>query len=185
MELTKKLEDFLQTFDSRDFYKYLGAMLILITLVISLLGWFYYSSTREYLKQIQEINSQREEKVKKLFESHERILLEEKQVNKLLDEDPNFKIIQYVNDTLQNLGLDTLYKVTRETSPVEREQYLEVKLPIPFASMNMQELCELLQELEKSKRIFTNDIDIQRSKKKPDTIDVTLEIATLRRKTGK
>jgi hypothetical protein len=50
--------------------------------------------------------------------------------------------------------------------------------------MNMQELCELLQALERVQRIFSKSIDIQRSKKIPDAIDVTLVIATLLPKTG-
>ena len=183
MELIKKLEDFLQTLDSRDFYKYLGIVIVIITAASCVICWRYYSSTRSYLAQIQEINDQRESGIKELFESHERILVEQKQVNKLLDEDPNFKIRQHFEEILSNLRLADK-KVTESISSVERENYRESILTITFAAMNMQELCELLQELEKAKRIFTKDIDIQKSNKTPDTIDVTLVIATLLPKTG-
>lgn len=183
MELIKKLNDLLQSIDSRDFIKYLGIIIGIITACTLFLGWRYYSSTRYYFEQIQEINNQREDTIKELFESHQRIIAEQKEVNSLLEKDPNFKIRGFFDEVLNSLGI-AHKRVSESTSNMERENYRESVLSANFSGMNMQELCELLQALEQAKRIFTKEIDIQRSKKVPDTIDATLVIATLQPKTS-
>lgn len=183
MEMLKKLDDMLSSIDSRDFYKYMGITLGAILFLICLISWRYYSTTRYYLGEIQEINNKREEEIKSLFESHERILIQQKQVNALLAKDPNFKIRQHFDEIVQTLGLASK-RVTESISSIERENYRESVLTVSFSAMNMQELCELLQSLEKAQRIFSKDIDIQKSKKVPDAIDVTLVIATLQPKTS-
>ncbi len=183
MELIKKLNDFLQSTDSRDFYKYIAIIIGIITALVCFLGWRYYSSTRSYLEQIKGINEQREDEIKELFESHERVIMEQKQVDTLLEQDPNFKIGQFFDEILGTLGL-TQKSGKKITSHIDRENYRESILTVTFSEMNMQELCELLQALEQAKRIFTKELEIQKSKKTPDTIDVTLVIATLQHKTG-
>lgn len=183
MDVLKKIDDVLSSIDSQDFYKYMGAVLAGVTILLALVSWRYYSTTRYYLAEIQGINEQRETKVKTLFESNERVIAEQKQVDALLDKDPNFKIRQHFDEIVQQLGLASK-RVTDSISPVERENYRESVLTVSFAGMNMQELCELLQALERVQRIFSKSIDIQRSKKIPDAIDVTLVIATLLPKTG-
>jgi len=183
MEVIKKLNDFLQSTDSRDFYKYVIIVIGFIAILIGFLGWRYYSSTRFYLEEIHEINNQREDEIKELFESHERIVIEQKHVDALLEQDPNFKIRGFFDEVLGTLGI-TQKSDTKSTSSIERENYRESILTVTFSGMNMQELCELLQELEQAKRIFTKELEIQKSEKTPDTINVTLVIATLQPKTS-
>lgn len=184
MEILKKFDDFLRSLDTADFYKYIGGAIAVITLCVGLIGWQYYSYSRYYLDEIASLNSEREGEIKKLFAKHERVLLEQKEVNKLLAEDPNFKIKQRFETIINELRLASkIEKISAPTS-VDRENYRESALNVTFAGMNMQELCELLQVLDKEKRIFTREIDIQKSKKIPDAIDVTLIIATLLPKTG-
>jgi len=182
MEPIKQLHTFLQSLDSQDFYKYLGAIIGIITVLLCLLGWRYYSTSRSYLEQIQEINNQREDEIKELFESHARVIAEQKEVNTLIEQDPNFKISGFFDEITNALGI-TQKRDTKVSSSIDREKYRESVLTVTFSGMNMQELCELLQALDQAKRIFTKELDIQESKI-PDTIDVTLIIATLQPKAG-
>ena len=183
MELVRKIDDFLQSVDRREFYKYLAILLGIITCLLALLGWYCYSSTRDYVTQIEEINDKRAGEIKQLFESHERIIMGKKQVDALLEQNPNFKIRGFFDEVINTLQIAEK-RVTESASNVERENYRESILTVTLAGMNMQELCELLQAIERAKRIFTKELDIQKSKKIPDAIDVTLIIATLQPKTA-
>jgi ribosomal protein S17E len=57
-----------------------------------------------------------------------------------------------------------------------------VLLNAKFDTMNMRQLCELLDAVEQNKRIYTKELEIIKSKKVPNTIDVNLTIATLQAK---
>ncbi len=50
--------------------------------------------------------------------------------------------------------------------------------------MNMRELSELLNVLEQNKRVYTKELEVQKSRKSPRAIEVQLTIATLQPRTG-
>ena len=47
--------------------------------------------------------------------------------------------------------------------------------------MNTRELTDLLQEIERKKIVYTKDLEIDKSKKRPGTLDVSITIATLKK----
>ena len=183
MEIIKKIDDFLRSLERKDFYIYVSATLGVLCVFLALFFWQYYSSGSYYYGEIESINEKRSDVIKRLFEREKKIKLEQKEVDKLLAKDPNFKIKQYIEQLLQDLRLQGK-KGASSTSSIEQENYRENSLQISFAGMNMKELCELLKKIEETKRVFIKRVDIQKSKKIANTIDVSLEIATLFPKSG-
>ncbi len=183
MEIIKKADNFLRSLERKDFYLYTSISLGILCVILALFFWRYYSSGSYYFYEIESINEQRSEKIKKLFERQEQIAFEQKEVDKLLEKDSNFKIRQHMQQLLQELKIERKM-VVDSISNAEQENYRESTLTINFAGMNMKELCELLQKIEQTKRIFIKKVEMQQSKKISNTIDVVIEVATLFPKSG-
>ena len=102
-----------------------------------------------------------------------------KEVDAILEEDKDFKIGGYFKDVLTKLVL-TSKKAVESPSQIDREgKYRESILNVKFTDMDMKQLSELLNEIEKNKRIFTKELEVTTSRKTPQKIDVNLTIATL------
>ena len=184
MKILKSLHDFLGNLDLRDFYKYIGIALGIILLFASFIVYRFYSNVGSYKKQIHQINEEREE-IQKLLERADLIKKKKEKVNALLENEPNFKIAGYFKDLLAQLkltnklvkGQEKEFNVTEE--PGEQD-YDESILVAQFTDMNMKELSELLNEIEQNKRVYSKELEIQKSNnKKSPSLKVQLTIATL------
>jgi beta-lactamase regulating signal transducer with metallopeptidase domain len=65
------------------------------------------------------------------------------------------------------------------SSQIDHDTYRESILKVELSDMNMKQLCELLDELNKNKRINTKELEITKSKTAKRSINVALTIATL------
>jgi hypothetical protein len=182
MKLLNSIKDFITTRDKKEFYYYLIGLLVGL-LVFSVGIMYYQSSTVSYWrKRINSINEYREQ-VRQVINKDQHVLSQRAQVNKMLQENPDFKIEGYFTDLLTKLRL-TDHKTIMSPSYADRgdPEYQEVLLNVKFDTMNMRQLCELLDAIEQNKRIYTKELDIVKSKKMPNTIDVNITIATLQAK---
>lgn len=178
MNILESLSEFLDSLDVRDFYKYIGITLGTLLLCVSFIVYRFYSNVGYYKKQIHAINMQREE-IQDLLEKAALIKAQKQEVNAMLEKEPNFKIVAYFNDVLTQLQLTNKQVSRTETSLQERgeQDYNEKILTAKFTDMNMRELSELLNVLDQNKRIYTKELEMQKSNKK--TLKVGLTIATL------
>lgn len=124
------------------------------------------------------INELREE-VRSILDKGQLVKKEQREIDALIAKEENFKIVGYFEDLLTKQGLNNKKASIEASSPVREGKYQESILVARFTSMTMKELTELLQELEKNRRVFTKELDITLSLKTPNTIDITLTIATL------
>lgn len=182
MNPLNNIKEFIVNLDQKNFFKYL---LITFACICSLcLGimYYFYNRVNYWKKQINTINMYRED-IKQIVDRDELVLKQRAEVNRMLTEVPDFKIEGYFNDLTTRLGLNRNNIVT-STSYADRgdAEYREVLLNAKFDSMNMKQLTELLNEIEKYNRIYIKEIEIIKSKKIQNTIEVNLTIATLQRK---
>lgn len=180
MKILESLSEFLDSLDLKDFYKYIGIALCITLLFVSFIVYRFYSNVGYYKKQIQSISDQREE-IQELLEKAALIKKQKKDVNAMLENDPNFKIAGYFDNVLAQLQLTSKKDKVEVTPPQElgEQDYDERILSAHFSNMNMKELSELLNELEQNKRVYTKELEMQRSQKKPPSLKVQLTIATL------
>lgn len=183
MKIFNTINEYIINLDEKRFYTYLASAIgVIIFLCIGLI-YYYYSSINYWKKQINEINISRDE-VKQIIDRDELVLKQREQVNKMLEEMPDFKIEGYFNDLIAKLGL-TQNKVTSPNityGDLGDKEYREVLLTTQFDNLNMKQLTELLNDIEQNNRIYTKELEITKSKKVPNTIEATLTIATLQRK---
>lgn len=182
MEFMNKLRFALEGLESKDFYKYL---IIIITLVVALMGgmtYWHYSTMSDLRIRLNDVNDIREKQVRSLIKRMKNVKQQRGRVKEILAKEQDFKIAGYFNDVLAQQGL--LDELTESsTSEVEMSNdNIEISLRARFAAMTMKQLCELLDVLEKKERIYAKSLEIVKSVKTPETIDVNMTIATLQPK---
>jgi hypothetical protein len=182
MKIFALIRHFISSKDKKEFYIYLFSLLV--GLLVIIFGIMYYQTNRVayWKKRINNINELREE-VRKVISKDEQVLGQRAEVNKMLQENPDFKIDGYFTDLIAKLNLIN-HKTVTSVSYADRgdPEYREVLLNAKFDTMNMRQLCELLDAIEQNKRIYTKELEIIKSKKQPNTIEVNITIATLQAK---
>lgn len=178
-ELFAKIRSFIQSLDTKDFYKYLAILLGIVIALSIFFIWRFYRKTNTLEQRIITINEQREV-AKKILEQSERIKRHKMEVDKMIAQDPGFKLGGYFTALLVELHLTDKRMGTEEITQVDLEgKYRESILKTKFTDMNMKEVTELLNKLDQNKRIITKELELVSVKKGQPTIDVTLTIATL------
>ena len=177
MEFLNTIKYHLTQADEKTFFVYIGGFLLGITVIIGGIFYFYLSAVDELTDELNALNEQRQE-VQRLLETAAHVKKQEAAVDKVLKNDPDFKISQYFTEVVDTLRLND--KVTvQQPSTVEREgKYRESSLHAQFKELDMKQICELLNEIEENKRVYTKSLEIVRAKV-PTKLDVTLDIGTL------
>ncbi len=177
MEFLNTIKYHLTQADEKTFFAYIGGFLLGILLIIGGIFYFYLSAVDERMNELSALNEERQE-VQRLFETATHVKKQEAAVDKVLKDDPYFKISQYFTDIVDTLKLSN--KVTvQQPSTIEREgKYRESSLHAQFKELDMKQICELLNAIEENKRVYTKSLEIVRAKV-PTKLDVTLDIGTL------
>lgn len=177
MTLLQKIRGRFTSFDTSEFYRnstiFIGIMVLLSTGSM----WFYFTRVRHLQGVLREIYKQ-EQQAKELLERLKNVQKQSEEINALLEQDKNFRIKNFFDDCLKKLNLSgSLRGEARTTEEVLKKRYTEVTLQATLQRISTQQLCELLQLLEKKGRIYTKELVIV--KMPSSSIGVTLTIATL------
>jgi len=179
MELIDKIYTYISDLDEKRFYQYLIGFLCAVSLLMLLIMFQYYRSVSSLKSEIAQINDARKQ-ARTILDKGQIVKKEQREIDAIIAKDENFKIGQYFEDLLAKQGLSNkVLKDSEVTSPEREGKYSESVLTAKFSGMTMKELTELLQELELNRRVFTKVLEITASQKPPNSIDVTLTIATL------
>lgn len=183
MVLLEKIKDFISSLEEKNFYIYLGSALGAMCLLMLLFIYSFQSSVAYWQKKMRTINDLRSD-VRFVVSKDSVVSSQRASVNTMLQETPDFKIDGYLTQVLQKMALEGNKQTSGPVSYLDHgdREYREALLPAKFDMMNMKQLCELLNEIEQNKRVYTKDLEIVKSKKVPNTIEVSLTIGTLQRK---
>lgn len=176
------IQNYVTSLDRQALYRFMGGIVAVIVLLILLVCYLRYSYIEQGLTRLADINEQRE-KIKLIVTSAERVKKQREEVDAMLAKDESFTISGYLETVLKKLHLSDKTTIG-EHSQVDRENgYRESTRKIRLTGMNMKQVCELLRELEQNERIYTKELEITRSSRQPQTIDVMLSVATLEPRT--
>lgn len=178
MDFLIKIQAYLDNIDAKHFYRYCLGFIAALCLISSLIMFQYYRKVRSLKNKIETVNGMREE-VRTILGKVQHVKKEQREVDELLKQDPNFKIAGYFEEVLSKTGLNRKKASLEVTSPAREGKYQESLLNVKLTDMTMKELTELLQEIEQNKRVFTKELEITASRKNANSIDVNLTIATL------
>lgn len=162
----------------QSFYKYVAIGLALFFAVVIGLLYYFMSSLSWYNTQIQNVNDLRQE-AQVILEKNARVEQQRKQVDAILNRNPDFLIAGYFDELVKKLDLADKTAGAETVTRVERDNYEEITYSPRFIDINMKQLTELLQEIEQNERVYIKELEIEPSKKAPYAIDVRLTIATL------
>jgi hypothetical protein len=178
MTFFENLETRIAQLDKKSWYTYLAITGAILLALIGAILFYYFSVTSKWEQRITSINETRFE-VKRLLDRAERVQKERTEVMKLLEEDPNFKIKEYMQGLLEKIGIAGNVSAENVAPTTGDENYQVDVATYQLLSITMKQLTELLNELENNKRLFTKELDISKSKKVPRTIDVGITISTI------
>jgi len=181
MEFLNKIRDWVQDLEEKDFFKYLGIMLVVLVVIISFLMYRYYRKIGSLQERIIDTNEIREEKVKEILTKHEIVKKRKAKVDAIIAKKEDFNILEVFEASLKKLNIEWTKREETSKDLPELEKYIESELNASIEGIKMDKLCRLLQEFEKNERIYTKELHIKKSdpKKTPEAIDVSLTIATL------
>ena len=172
------IKDYLDTLESKDFKRYLLIGFGILLSIIFLLIFNYYRSVSALKTRIASINRRRKE-VHAMLERYELVKKQQIEVNNVLAKEKDFKISQYFENLLQKLQISKNKTQDTETLPKDvLDGYTEWTLYANLANLNTKKLSELLYAIEQEERIYTKELEIEKSAANK-TINVKLTIATL------
>lgn len=179
MNIFTSVKEYIKNLDEKSLYQHLIAACLGVIIVLSALGYWHARSASFYRKKLKVINEQRA-LTRSILEKHTLVKQQQTQVNAILSRDTAFKIKEYFDSIVAQLGLTNYNTKQSEVSDPRDLQngYAEIKLATAFTDINMKQLCELLYKIEQNERIYTKELVITKALKTP-AIDVTLVIATL------
>jgi len=176
--ILEKAREYVAGLEENELNRYIVIVIGIIVLLMMTLLFYHYRTVSNYRLRIKKINQLREEKVQDILARAEYLEKQREEINTILAEDKNFKTIWYFDRVKQKLQL-TNKEVREQLSQIERtDQYLESILNVTFDDIDMKQVTELLKELEENKRIFIKKLDIAKSKKIPQKLEVSMTIGT-------
>lgn len=177
--MIERIRLFFDQLEERTFHQYVIGFILGMSMVMGALVFFQYRSQATLKKQAARLNNYRQT-AQELLSRYERVREQQQAVTTLLEQDKSFRIVGFVDALLAELQLSPHRTASSQTTePLEHpEKYNEITVNITLTDINMRQLTQLLQEIEKNERIYTKSLEITKSPSKP-TIDVSLALATL------
>jgi len=184
MGLLEKIRNYISGLEERELYRYVTLFIGTVILCVGIVVFYHYRTVSGLRKQIRSINRMREDDVQDILSKATYIQKQQHDIDELLAQDKYFSLKEYLNRILGNLNLT---KKELKRTPIEsaerQDQYSESILKVNFHDMDMKQVSELIKEFEEEPRIFIKDLEIVRSEKMSNKLDVTITIGTFLLKT--
>ncbi len=177
MKWLDNVQNYLNNLDAKSFRNYAIAFFAAFLLIFAYLIYNFYSNIHSLKNKINVLNRKRRD-VKELLQQYELVQKQKKQVEEILNKEKDFKIKQFFDATLTKLGIIQNKKSADDSLGESLEGYTERKLDATIENINTKQLAELLEELERTDRIYLKEVDIEKDKTSP-AITVHIVIATL------
>ena len=177
MTFLTPLRTYLENLSQKELNKVIAGFLIFLLCIAGYLLYRRQTKIQDLTSRLQTVNKERV-KTQRIIQAHTALKNQRRDVDVLLDQDKNFRLLDYFNTLTSQLGL------VNAGAPVVGSPrdldigYNEIELTASFSSLTMVQLVSLLESLDKNKRIYTKDLLIEKSQKTP-SIDVKIVIATL------
>lgn len=181
MKWLDSLQSYLDNLDRKSFRNYSLAFFAVFMIAFSYLIYNFYSNVHSLKSKINVLNRKRRN-VTELLQQYELVQKQKKQVEEILNKEKDFKIKQFFDEKLTKLGIIQNKKSADDSEGESIEGYTERKLDAVIENINTKQLAELLEELERTDRIYLKEVDIEKNKETP-TITAHIIIATLEPKT--
>lgn len=178
MVIFDTIRNYITNLDQKSWYIHLGIGLGIYLALLGGILFYYYNAASTITQEIETLNEERA-KARKILTEAVRVQKQRAEVNSLIEEEPNFKIKRYLQDVMTDIGIANNMTIGNDTNTDRDDNFRETIVNYQFTGINMRQLTELLDNIEQNPRLYTKDLDITKSKKIPNTIDVSITVATM------
>lgn len=179
MSMFTSLKNYIDAWDQKEFRNYTAIAFGIILLLLAVILFLYYRNVSYIRSRTTAINKQRLV-VRELVSRYDLVKKQQVGVDAILAKEKDFKISQYFEQLLQKLGLTANKTQDVETMSEEvLDGYTEWTLYANLTNMNTKKMSELLHAIELEERIYTKEVEVERSTTNPNALNVKLTIATL------
>ena len=177
MVLLEYIRDYIGRYDDRQLKRAFVLTGTALFFIIVYLFYVKHKNREDFLLRISSLNKERV-RTQKIISLRSLLKSERQDADLLLNEDKNFRLLDYFNILMKEIGL-VPSSDPQVAAPRDLDMgYNEIELTALFININMKQLVVLLENIDKNKRIYTKELVIDKSQKTP-TIDIKLTIATL------
>ncbi len=177
MKVISPVSAFIENLSKKEFSKFIIGFFACIICITGYLLYHRQSKIIDLTSKLYSINKERI-KTQQAIQIHAELKNQRRDVDVLLDQDKNFRLLDYFNTLTQQLGLNNLATSVVSSPHDLGIGYNEIELTVSINSINSMQLVSLLEAFDKNKRIYTKELLIEKSKKN-SSIDVKIVIATL------
>jgi hypothetical protein len=182
MNIFNNITTYIRKLDEQERLKYIGMVLGFLILSVGIFLYRFSSVTSTLQKRLLHINKQRIDAGPILLR-YAQVIQQKQHVDTLLQADPNFRIIEFITTTCQELGLTShLVKKPEPAVQTALDGYIEEKSTCQLHDITMQQIVNLLDKIEQNERIYTKEIHISRSTTSSSLLDLNVDIATFEAK---
>ena len=163
MSMFTSLKNYIDAWDQKEFRNYTASAFGIILLLLAIILFLYYRNVSYIRSRTTAINKQRLV-VRELVSRYDLVKKQQVGVDAILAKEKDFKISQYFEQLLQKLGLTANKTQDVETMSEEvLDGYTEWTLYANLTTMNTKKMSELLHAIELEERIYTKEVEIERS----------------------
>lgn len=170
--------NFFRNIDQKDLRRYVYMYVACFMLLIGLIVYRYVTQIGEYENKMKQLNRARRN-LQGIMTDYNQVKQQKDQVDQILKKDKNFYLQKFFQDLIKELKINQK-ATTNLISQKLQNGYIEESLQIRFNSLTMQQLCQFLEKLETSQRVYAKKLDITSKGVQSRSISVSFAIATLK-----
>lgn len=173
----ESIKDYIQGLNHKEVVRILFAYVFFFMLLIAFLLYYHFTLISELEQKTRLLNKARQD-VQIILTEYDHIKNKKQEVDLLLAKDKNFYLQKYYQDTISGLNIanQSSSNLVSQTWP---NGYIEESVQVNFSQITMKQLCEFLQALQTSPRVFVKSLDILKGNIEK-RINVNMSIATLK-----
>lgn len=178
MQFLDSIRDYIKEMDESEYYKYFGAFIGALLLLIGLLSYFHYSRVRAYKSDLKMLETQRKQ-TQKILADYKSVTAQKEKVEDILAQNKDFRIGEAYQTVLEKLGL--MLRQTDKTAPTEGETIsgkTEIYVSSHLNGLSMKQLTDLLFQIANIPQMYVKDLVIKKNPTMP-AVDVDITVATL------
>lgn len=176
MKIIQRIPLYFESLSQRTFYTVVAVVVGSVLLISALLFWWGNSWVTQAQERLDEIVMQ-QEKVQKILEKNVQTEQEQKHIDKIIDENPDFNLLAYADSVFKRYAI----RPSREKiDEVRSDFYLERAAQFAIDETDMKTLTEIIQLFDDNERITLKEINIRPGPGR--TINVVMTVAALYKK---
>lgn len=177
MLIISRIRDYIIGLDNRRYKIFLLSFLASVALISFYLVYRRNNIYTELRSKLESINKQRK-RAKNILQQSKDLQKQREEVDVLLSQDKDFRLLDYFNKFTRELYLTPSVPASVSAPKDLGLSYNEVELSASFSNLNTKQLIDLLEVIDKNRRVYIKELIIDKSQKS-QMLDIKLIIGTL------